>query len=469
MEIISLSTSARPKRKVLRLRLLKLLHIVLITLPCAIAWRRAYVRLLPEQMQGAGLAAVLLVFLLLYVLFTRIYGAFLISQSRISELVGSQFLSALLTDGFCWLLIALLAQRVPNVLPMLLALTAQGLVALLWTYWMHQWYFRTFPRAKSVLIYGDAALAERMSSDPAMCKRYDLERELHVSECDDALRCLDGAEVVFLAGVEGHLRDEVLKYALAHDVPLYMIPRIGDIIMSGAARIHMFHDPLLRVARYHPRPEYSLGKRLFDLMVSAVALVVLSPILLITALAVKLSDGGPVLYRQTRLTKDGKTFSLLKFRSMRVDAEADGVARLSTGAQDSRVTAVGRVLRKYRIDELPQLLNILAGDLSIVGPRPERPEIAAEYEQTLPEFRLRLQAKAGLTGYAQVYGKYNTDPYHKLQLDLMYIANPGFLEDLRICFATVKTLFMAESTEGVQEGMTTAMETEETVAASRRG
>ena len=191
--------------------------------------------------------------------------------------------------------------------------------------------------------------------------------------------------------------------------------------------------------------------------------------LLITALAVKLSDGGPVLYRQTRLTKDGKTFSLLKFRSMRVDAEADGVARLSTGAQDSRVTAVGRVLRKYRIDELPQLLNILAGDLSIVGPRPERPAIAAEYEQTLPEFRLRLQAKAGLTGYAQVYGKYNTDPYHKLQLDLMYIANPGFLEDLRICFATVKTLFMAESTEGVQEGMTTAMETEETVAASRRG
>ena len=205
------------------------------------------------------------------------------------------------------------------------------------------------------------------------------------------------------------------------------------------------------------------GKRAFDIVVALTALIVLSPVMLVTALAVKLGDGGPVFYRQTRLTKDGKTFSLLKFRSMRVDAEADGVARLSTGNQDPRVTPVGRVIRKYRIDELPQLLNILAGDLSVVGPRPERPEIAAEYEKTLPEFRLRLQVKAGLTGYAQVCGRYNTDPYHKLQMDLMYIAHLGFLEDLRICFATVKTICMPNSTEGVQEGMTTAMEEKETV------
>ena len=232
--------------------------------------------------------------------------------------------------------------------------------------------------------------------------------------------------------------------------------------MSGASKVHMFHFPVLRVARYHPRPEYLIAKRLFDLLVSFAALIVLSPLMIGTAIAVHACDRGPVFYRQTRLTKDGKQFRLLKFRSMRIDAEDDGVARLSSGKGDPRVTSVGRVIRKYRIDELPQLLNILAGDLSVVGPRPERPEIAAEYEKTLPEFRLRLQAKAGLTGYAQVYGKYNTDPYHKLQLDLMYIANPSFLEDLRICFATVKVLFKAESTEGVAQGMTTAMEERET-------
>lgn len=145
-----------------------------------------------------------------------------------------------------------------------------------------------------------------------------------------------------------------------------------------------------------------------------------------------------------------------KFRSMKVDAEKDGVARLSTGNKDDRVTPVGRFIRKVRIDELPQLLDILRGDMSIVGPRPERPEIAAQYEKELPEFALRLQAKAGLTGYAQVYGKYNTTPYDKLQMDLMYIAHPSIVEDLRIIFATIKILFIPESTDGVEEGKTTA-------------
>lgn len=143
---------------------------------------------------------------------------------------------------------------------------------------------------------------------------------------------------------------------------------------------------------------------------------------------------------------------------MKVNAEKDGVARLSSGDNDPRITPVGRFIRKCRIDELPQLLNIIKGDMTIVGPRPERPSIAAEYEETMPEFRLRLQVKAGLTGYAQVYGKYNTTPYDKLLMDLMYISNANLLDDLMIMFATVKILFMAESTEGVAEGQTTAME-----------
>jgi lipopolysaccharide/colanic/teichoic acid biosynthesis glycosyltransferase len=180
--------------------------------------------------------------------------------------------------------------------------------------------------------------------------------------------------------------------------------------------------------------------------------------MLVTALAIKLYDRGPVFYRQVRLTKNGKPFKVLKFRAMRTDAEKDGVARLSTGEKDDRITPVGRFIRKVRIDELPQLFNILGGSMSIVGPRPERPEIAAQYEEELPEFALRLQAKAGLTGYAQVYGKYNTTPYDKLQMDLMYIAHPSFWEDLRIMLATVKILFIPESTEGVAAGSTTAMD-----------
>ena len=147
----------------------------------------------------------------------------------------------------------------------------------------------------------------------------------------------------------------------------------------------------------------------------------------------------------------------MKFRSMRMDAEKDGVARLSTGDKDDRITKVGHFIRGCRLDELPQLINILKGEMSIVGPRPERPEIAAEYMKELPEFSLRLQAKPGLTGYAQVYGKYNTTPYDKLLMDLMYIGKPSLAEDIKICFATVKILFMPESAEGVKEGQKTAM------------
>ena len=197
-------------------------------------------------------------------------------------------------------------------------------------------------------------------------------------------------------------------------------------------------------------------KRVIDIVVSLIAAIILSPVFLITAIAIKATDHGPVFYKQVRLTKDGKEFKILKFRSMRVDAEKDGVARLSTGENDSRITPVGKIIRACRVDELPQLFNILIGDLSIVGPRPERPEIASQYCEEMPEFALRLQAKAGLTGYAQVYGKYNTTPYDKLTMDLMYIAHPSIVEDLKIMLATVKILFLPESTEGIAEGQTTA-------------
>jgi lipopolysaccharide/colanic/teichoic acid biosynthesis glycosyltransferase len=173
-----------------------------------------------------------------------------------------------------------------------------------------------------------------------------------------------------------------------------------------------------------------------------------------------MEDGGPVFYKQVRLTKDGREFELLKFRSMKVGAESDGVARLSAGENDPRITRVGRFIRASRIDEIPQFVNILLGDMSVVGPRPERPEIAAAYEEELPEFKLRLQAKCGLTGYAQVYGKYNSEPYDKLQMDLIYIANPGVAQDLSIIIATLKILFLKDSTEGVEVGQENAMKNE---------
>ena len=278
-------------------------------------------------------------------------------------------------------------------------------------------------------------------------------------ECIEDLSMLDGVATVFLSGIHSHDRNIILKYCVENNINVFVIPRIGDTIMASAHHMHMFYLPMLRVGRYNPQPEYLFMKRLIDIVVSAVALVVLSPIFLVTAIAIKVTDHGPVFYKQIRLTKDDKEFGILKFRSMRVDAEKDGVARLSSGEHDDRITPVGKIIRACRIDELPQLLNILRGDLSIVGPRPERPEIAAQYCEEMPEFSLRLQAKAGLTGYAQVYGKYNTTPYDKLVMDLMYIAKPSIIEDFKIMFATVKILFTPESTEGVEKNQITASTT----------
>ncbi len=219
---------------------------------------------------------------------------------------------------------------------------------------------------------------------------------------------------------------------------------------------HILHLPILEVKGYDPSIEYLIIKRLFDIVVSLLFLILFSPFWLIIAVCIKLEDQGPVLYKQTRLTKNGRYFKVIKFRSMRVDAEGDGVARLSTGTSDMRVTRTGRILRMLHLDEVPQFINILKGEMSFIGPRPERPEIAAEYEEHIPEFELRLQTKAGLTGLAQVYGKYNTSPCDKLVLDLMYIAKPGILEDMRILLATIKIIFIPESSEGIAEGKITA-------------
>ena len=279
---------------------------------------------------------------------------------------------------------------------------------------------------------------------------------VHVMDCIHDLSVLDDMKTVFIADVHSKERNIIMKYCLMHGIDVNVVPRLGDILMSGYEQKHFFHFPVLHVRRYPASLFYLFVKRTFDIVVSLAALILLSPIMLAVAIAIKAYDGGPVIYSQVRLTKDAKKFKIYKFRSMRTDAEKDGVARLSTGDADDRITPVGRFIRKCRLDELPQLINILMGDLSIVGPRPERPEIAAQYEKTMPEFGMRLFAKAGLTGYAQVYGQYNTAPYDKLQMDLMYIAHPSLFEDFKIIMATIKIMFMSESTEGVAEGQVTA-------------
>lgn len=430
------------------------------TIPFVVCWMLYYQEKMwtwPFYRRGNWLMALL--YILVYMVYGHIYDAFLVSLVRISELIYSQCLSAFITDAIMYIISWLLIRHLPAVWPLLLVFGAQILISAIWSTIVHQWYFNSFEAKQTVVVYDNREGVEQLLEEYGLDKKFHVKKVINTAECmQEKLENLSDTDVIFLCGVHSHERNVILKYCIANHISVYVIPRIGDVLMSGAKRMHMLHLPILMVERYNPRIEYLFIKRLFDVLLSGIALILLSPIFLITAIAVKVTDGGPVFYRQTRLTKDGKKFDVLKFRSMRIDAEKDGVARLSTGDKDDRITKVGHIIRKVRIDELPQLINILKGDMTIVGPRPERPEIAAQYEEILPEFALRLQVKAGLTGYAQVYGKYNTTPYDKLQMDLMYISKPSMLEDLRIIFATIKILFVPESTEGVEEGRNTAME-----------
>ena len=427
------------------------------TVPFALCWYSYYAKHIASPFYAKGDYLVVALFFVLFIIFGRVYDAFLMSMQRISEIVYAQFLAAAVSDFIMYIVIWLLSKHLPNILPGVAALIGQVILAAVWAYNAHHAYFKIFPPQATAVIYDTRQGTEKLIGKYGLDSKYKVVLTATADECIANLAMLDGVSTVFMSGIHSHDRNVILKYCVENNIGTFVIPRIGDTIMSGAYPMHMFHLPMLKVGRYHPQPEYLFIKRLLDIVISAVALVVLSPIFLITAIVIKATDHGPVFYKQIRLTKDGKEFGILKFRSMRVDAEKDGVARLSSGDHDDRITPVGKVIRACRIDELPQLLNILRGELSIVGPRPERPEIAAQYCEEMPEFSLRLQAKAGLTGYAQIYGKYNTTPYDKLVMDLMYIAHPSIVEDLKIMFATVKILFMPESTEGVSEGQTTAM------------
>ena len=445
----------------IKIHFVALVSVLLMTVAFSTSWLLYYAQHVVSPYYFKGDILIIVLFAFIYGKCAQLYDAFKLSISRITELAYSEILASIISDVLAYGIIILLSKRIPHVLPMMLTLAAQILFAFFWALLAHKWYFLVHPPKRTVIVWDVRKGLRPLIKTYGLEKRYNIVATPHVKECLANIEtCLAGAEAVFLYGIHSADRNKIIKYCVQSDIDSYVIPRVGDVIMSGARSIHMFHLPFLKLERYNPTPEYLFFKRFFDIMLSLLALIVLSPLMIIIAIIIKCTDGETVFYRQTRLTLDGKKFDVLKFRSMRMDAEKDGVARLSTGDKDPRITPIGRFIRACRIDELPQLLNILAGDMAIVGPRPERPEISQQYEQEMPEFSLRLQAKAGLTGYAQVYGKYNTTPYDKLLMDLTYIAKPSLAEDFKICLATVKILFMPESTEGVAVGATTAMDYE---------
>lgn len=442
-----------------RLYILKFINMAAVTVCFALGWVLFYNKVITWSYQYKGNIAMALIFAVLYFLLIKVYDAFAVNLQRKMELAISQALSALFADCMMYVIICLLYEWFAPVWPLFLVFAAQCLAALVWVMLVKNWYFTHNPVSRTVILHDGTGDAAHLQRELAYDKNYELVAVIDILDCINGnMEGLQNVDAVFICTDLSDERDEVVEYCIARKLDFFIIPSINDMLMNSARHVHMFHMPLLQMHMGEPSIGYLFVKRVMDIVLSAVALLVLWPFMLIIAIIIKAYDGGPAFYKQVRLTKGGKEFNLIKFRSMKVDAEADGVARLSTGDNDDRITPVGKFIRKIRADELPQIVCILKGQMSIVGPRPERPEIAAKYEETLPEFRLRLQAKAGLTGYAQVYGKYNSSPREKLQMDMIYISRPSIIEDIRLIFTTVRVLFMKESTEGFESQLVNTKE-----------
>ena len=400
-------------------------------------------------------------FVIVLFFFNRTYNSYLLGYSRIRELAFAEAISQLFATAVIYFVVSIAWNQWKNPLWFLVMMIALCGLDVIWSYFANGYYFKLYPAKNTIFIYRNRHDKRRFGSIKGKPSErlYTITEELMFDgKFSEIKEKLADYEAIFVAGVNSGCRNGILKYCKEESIPGFFLPHVGDVIMQESKHIQSFDSPVLFITRSYIKPEYRIIKRCFDFTASLVALVVLSPIMLVTALSIKLYDGGPAIYKQVRLTQDGRKFKIWKFRSMRVDAEKDGVARLSSGDKDDRITPIGKFVRKCRLDELPQLINIIKGDMSIVGPRPERPEIAEQYYKKIPYFKLRLQVKAGLTGYAQIYGKYNTDPYEKLEFDLLYINNMGVLTDLKLIFATISILFLPESTEGVAAGQVTALE-----------
>lgn len=450
---------------------LVLAHYLLTILAFLLFWMYCYRLPAVEGEYFLHNRTILAVYVLMLTILSNIYNCYKFGLSTVGELVYSQALANLISWGSVYVLACIMAQKWLNPLAAIIAFVIQTVFTGGFFVAMNKMYFHFYKPKRTVVLYRNQQDLKKLKeirnfhykwdADKFICCREEQGHVLldgSVSSIHGLIETIQEYEAVFVTGVPATLRNGIVKFCVETKKDCLFVPHIGDVIVSGATHIRSIAVPVCYARRCNPELNFLITKRLMDVVLSVLALILISPAMLVTAVAIKVYDGGPIFYRQTRLTKDGRHFEILKFRSMCVEAEKDGVARLSTGSQDDRITPVGRAIRAMRIDEFPQLFNIIRGDMSIVGPRPERPEIAEQYQSKLPAFSLRLQVKAGLTGYAQIYGRYNTKPQDKLKMDLMYINNIGLIEDLRLIFATIKVLFMKESTAGVEEDQVTAMD-----------
>lgn len=425
--------------------------IVMLTGVYAVIWIEWYNKIIWAPFFRKGNWMMIFIYCVLLVFFMQMYGGFKVGALRKGNLIYSQMMAVIFTNIITYFQIAAQNKRFTMPTPLLVNVLVDAVIISLWTL-VFQWlYSRIFPPRKMLLISGDHSdyhLVEKMN---AREDKYIISEIVsYRSGMSSLIEKIDQYDGVIVGDMPSHERNLIIKHCFSRQIRTYSVPKISDILLRSSLELNLFDSPLLLSRNQGLQIEQEFVKRALDITGALIGIVLTAPFFLIISICIKLTDRGPIIYKQTRLTKDGKQFEIYKFRTMIQNAEANGVPRLAS-EHDPRILPIGRMLRRTRLDELPQIYNILKGEMSIVGPRPERPELAKALTEEIPEFPYRLLVKAGLTGYAQVYGKYNTTAYDKLKLDLTYIRNYSFLLDLKLIIMTPKILFLKESTEGVKE------------------
>ena len=434
--------------------------LVLAALLCYIfVWFKYLNVMLDKSYLMKGNFMVLGIYAIIITYFISFFGGFKIGVNKKSNVIISQIIGLLIANGIYMVVTVMMAGYMSYIPKFIFyygcTFVVQAVIVGVVSYLLMSLFYKVFPPYKILNIKGNHENYLSYKFD-ARNDKYNIAGEMsYDADIETISAAVDDYDAVLINDVPSEKRNKILKVCFAKGKRVYITPKISDIIMRSTDMLAVFDTPLVLANNSTLSITERIIKRGFDIFFSAFCLVLLSPLMILVSLAIFLYDRGPVLYRQTRYTKDGKTFKILKFRSMIPNAEKDGVARLAAD-KDDRITPVGRFIRACRLDELPQFFNILAGDMSFVGPRPERPEIADEYVKELPEFAFRLKVKAGLTGYAQIFGKYNTTSYDKLKLDMIYVENCSLLMDLKLLLLTLKVIFIKESTEGLEEGQITA-------------
>ena len=408
--------------------------------------------LVPSRTSGITLLA----YSVVYLLMTRVYGGFDVGKKKSRPIIYSLTLSVIAADVIAHLFLCIMNTTVVHggrfvyeqPLLLMLCIVIQILLIVLFAYGGNGIYFHFVPPQQCLVILRPGDDVRRLTRKVSAYHKQFVICQLVTLDHPRLFDLIDQYDAIFLFNLSVRERLGIVEYCYSQKKDFYYTLEMADLVSLGTERVMFDDTSMMHSAPKGLSMEQRILKRGFDIAASLICLILASPIMLVTAIAIKLEDGGHVFYRQKRATYGGRTFDVIKFRSMR---EENAVNR-SVTKDDDRITKVGRVIRKFRIDELPQLINVLRSDMSFVGPRPEMLENVEKYTRELPEFSYRLWAKAGLTGMAQVYGKYNTPPREKLAMDMIYIEQYSLLLDLKLLLRTILVLFTPEeSTEAFDD------------------